>query len=171
LSRRIQVYNANVNIRKALMQQDDYVPAEKQMVDWHVSRVEFPANGILIDHKDYVEHSKYTIINLDKCFYIICCNSLRNNNAILYLEDKATHAYLIRKTIHELQEALLLNGFIRIHDSYIVNELYVKWVEYPHWLWLGEYKLPIGYSYLADFKKQFSPVTSFNGGKPHRKAA
>lgn len=171
MSHKIQVYNAEVNIRKALLQQDDYVPKENQLVNWHISRFNIPDNGIIIDHEDYVENSKYTPLNLDIIYFIGCCNEIRKNNAQLRLHCKTKFGYFIRTTMQGVMRDVLNNGYIRIHDSYIVNELYVRWVEYPHKLWLGDYELPIGQHYLADFKLRFSPVTNFHGGKPHRKAA
>ena len=171
MSHSIKVFNADVNIRKALLQQDNYTPNENQLVSWHVSRTIIPENRIMIDNEDYVDKPKHTLLNLDKIYYIGCCNYLRNNNAQIWLAYETKHGYLIRGTMQDLVADLLNNGYIRIHDSFIVNELYVHWVEYPHKLWLGKYELPIGQHYLAEFKKRFTPVPDFHGGKPHRKDA
>jgi len=171
MSHRIQVYNADVNIRKALLQQDNYTPKDNQLVSWHVSRFNIPENGIISDDEDYVEKPKYTPLNLDEVYFIACCNEIRKNNALLRLQYKTKFGYFIRTTMRNIMRDLLSNGYIRIHDSYIINELYIQWVEYPHKLWLGKYELPIGYNYLKEFKQRFSTVDNFRGGKPHRKAA
>jgi len=63
----------------------------------------------------------YEIIDIDQ---IIRCEAHRNYSYI-YLID-GTHPFLISRNLKDLETALSSNGFLRIHNSHLINPIYVK---------------------------------------------
>lgn len=74
---------------------------------------------------------------------ILFCKS-DNNYTIFYLKNKQKHT--ASKPIYEYEELLGIHGFIRCHQSYLVNSIFIKsWIKTDgdRLLVEGEYEIPV----------------------------
>jgi two-component system LytT family response regulator len=112
----------------------------------------------ILEKKQFDEEEKIALPTLKQTYLvavkdILCCESA-NNYTTFYLTDGTTH--VISKPLFEYEELLKPYGFIRPHQSHLVNKKHVKGIlnEDSGYLLLNfiEKKIPIAKQRKAEIK-------------------
>lgn len=77
------------------------------------------------------------------------------NYIIIHMNDEKVTTYL---TLAEILSKLPVEGFSRIHQSYIVNHAAIHSLEYAQVRLSGEVSIPIGGTYRTAFREKIQPA-------------